>query len=195
MISNNFDALIVLSHLMNKDGELNSESRLRADKAASLFKDNPSQKIITCGWAYRDDSNIKISEAIKFYLINKHKIKSKNILIETNSRDTVGDAVFTRKSFIENSNFKKLAVITNFYHINRAKYIFNFVYGSKYNICFISCDHNDNFLKSESEQDSLKIFKKTFKGIKEGDHNSIYERMLEKHPLYNGDIYSFQEFC
>ena len=191
MNSNNFDALIILSHLMNKDGDLNAESKLRADKAVSIFKDNNSQKIITCGWAYRDDSNLKISEAIRLYLIKNHKIKSKDILLEPKSRDTVGDAVFTRKDLVENFNFKKLAVITSNYHINRAKYIFKFVYGNKFDICFFNSDFNNNLSNRESEEDSLKIFKKTFNGIKEGDINSIYNRMLIGHPLYNGDIYNF----
>ena len=40
---NNFDALIVLSNHMNSSGELNSESKSRADKAAAIFKQNMLQ--------------------------------------------------------------------------------------------------------------------------------------------------------
>ena len=187
MNTNKFDALIVLSHLMNEYGELNLESKLRADKAASIFKNNFSKKIITCGWEYRKDSDLKISEAMKLYLINKHNINSKDIILEPKSRDTVGDAVFTRKYLEENLDFKKLAVITSSYHINRAKYIFNFVYDNKYDISFYNCDLKNNFFKIKSEEESLNIFKKTFSGIKEGDLSSIYKRMIEKHPLYKGN--------
>ena len=60
---NNFDALIVLSNHMNSFGVLNSESKSRADKAAEIFKLSAS-KIITCGCAYREDSALKIAEAM-----------------------------------------------------------------------------------------------------------------------------------
>ena len=180
---NNFDALIVLSNHMNSFGVLNSESKSRADKAAEIFKLSAS-KIITCGCAYREDSALKIAEAMKNYLINRHKISSMNIVIEPNSRDTVGDAVYTRKFLIDKLGFKKIAVITSSYHIARAKHIFHFVYDKNYEISLISCDLNKDINKEESERESLKKFKKTFYGIKHGDIDSIHKRMLKKHPLY-----------
>ena len=178
MNSNNFDALIVLSNHMNKNGDLNSESRLRADKAAEIYKQNNKSKIITCGWAYRADSQIKISEAMKSYLVNFHDIPSNDILLEPKSRDTVGDAVFTRKFIEDKFNFSKLAIITSFFHLNRAKLSF-----------FTSGSINED-QKKDLELESLEKFKKTFYGIKKGELSSIYERMMDKHPLYNNQLYN-----
>ena len=190
MNSNNFDALIVLSNHMNKNGDLNSESRLRADKAAEIYKQNNESKIITCGWAYRADSQIKISEAMKSYLVNFHDIPSNDILLEPKSRDTVGDAVFTRKFIEDKFNFSKLAIITSFFHLNRAKYIFKFIYDKKFQLSFFTSDSINEDQKKDLELESLEKFKKTFYGIKKGELSSIYKRMMDKHPLYNNQLYN-----
>ena len=39
------------------------------------------------------------------------------------------------------------------------------------------------------EEESLNKFRKTFDGIKVGDIEIIYERLINNHPFYNGDIY------
>ena len=51
-----FEAIIMLTNLMDSDGNLNLESRLQADKSAEIYKESFNAKIITCGWDYRKDS-------------------------------------------------------------------------------------------------------------------------------------------
>ncbi len=82
---------------MSKEGELNLESAYRMDVAIEAFKNHEAPYIITCGWAYRDDSTINMADAMKAYAIKKAGVPATAIITETNSRDTVGDAVFSKK--------------------------------------------------------------------------------------------------
>ena len=59
------DAIIVLANKMDQNGLLNSESMARAKKAVEIFNERGISNIVTCGWAYRDDSDIKIADAFK----------------------------------------------------------------------------------------------------------------------------------
>ena len=82
---------------MNSLGELNSESKLRIDRAIIEHIKFPNTPLIVSGWNYRIDYPYSIASRMKAYIISNHKnIKSNLVLMEENSRDTVGDAFFTK---------------------------------------------------------------------------------------------------
>jgi hypothetical protein len=87
--------IIVLGNWIDKSGQLNKESCSRLDPAIDVFRKNKYSFMITCGWDYRDDSNIAIADAMKSYIINNSDISHELVLTETNSRDIVGNALFT----------------------------------------------------------------------------------------------------
>ena len=184
-----YPVIIVLGNLMDSMGELNDESSSRMDLAIDVFHKNSSQFIITCGWDYRSDSNIAIADAMKSYAINNGHISPEVILTDVNSRDTVGDAIFSKKNIVTKKNLSNLLIITSDYHTLRTHKIFSYIYGKQYSIKVLGSKtpKGDDFLKSESE--SLKIFYKTFAGVKSGDDMLIYNRLREKHPFYNGHVY------
>ena len=188
MNKKNFEGIIVLSNLMNSKGVLNNESTIRADKAGEIFKTNKLSKVITCGWNYREDSEIKIADAMANYLHTKHGIPLENLLRVEQSKDTVGDAIFTRKNIIPQYKLRNLLVITSNYHIKRTKEIFNFVYGNDYKLNFFGCNvpFNNDILNAETK--SLMKFKNTFKGINRGNIYEIFDCLLKKHPYYKVDI-------
>lgn len=159
-----YDALIVLANEMDTNGTLNEESVSRADLAAKLAGDLHIPYIITCGWAYRQDSKIKIADAFKAFLISKHSVRAENIITEVNSRDTVGDAVFTRANIVSQKKFRNICVVTSSYHVARTKAIFDFVYGRAYKIDVFGAvaDYDDSVL--EKEKASLNSFNETFFG-------------------------------
>ncbi len=188
-----FDAIIVLSHHMDSSGRLNSESCLRADKAAEIFRSSKKSKIITCGWSYRKDCNIKIADSMSNYLHQKHNVPEENLIRDYKSRDTVGDAVFTRKDILPTYNLKNLAIVTSFYHGERTEEIFRFVYGNEFKLSFFFCDIPLDELNRKSEMDSLISFRETFFGVKAGDIDNIYLRLVQNHPYYNGEIFNFND--
>ena len=184
------DAVIVLANLMDEDGSLNFESRTRADMAIEIFKDKKARNLVTCGWNYRSDSDIKIAEAFRNYISSKFEVDSDSIMTELNSRDTVGDAFFTKVNFAKPLAWKHICVVTSNYHLKRTEEIFNFIYGLDFTIDFYGAEMTYEKTKILEELSSLQAFRETFSNVKQGDDEEIYVRLTEKHPFYNGKIYA-----
>lgn len=183
-----YDALIVLANEMDRDGVLNKESASRANLAAKLANDLQIPYVITSGWAYRHDSTIKVADAFKNYLTSCG-IKDERVITETSSRDTVGDAVFTRAHVVEPRGLRKLCVVTSSYHAPRTKKIFQFVYGSNFliNVVGAEIEFDDEILSKETA--STLAFERTFKDVQEGRLCEIMDAMRHRHPFYNGQVY------
>ena len=182
------ECYVVLGHLMNATGELNDESKKRVLKLSEYVKDKENQLIFFCGWDYRDDSNIKLAQALNDFFIKQITHKHE-IILSDSSRDTVGDAVLLKYHFEEYFAHKKINVFTSDYHIGRAKKIFNFVFNQN-EILMHSAKVKTNKQNDIQEQKSIEAFENTFKDIRPGDINSIYKRLISSHPYYNGKIHS-----
>lgn len=186
---NIYDAIIVLSNLMDGESNLNLESKNRANLAFEIWnQQNCIPKLITMGWAYRNDTNVPISKSMANYLVNKLNVPKEQILSDVLSRDTVGDAFFSRYNFEKFFLKKKIIIITSDYHEKRAHSIFKFIYGENYKIHFSVIETDLKKSKQKDETDSLDQFSNTFNGIKSGDMNKIQNILLQNHPLYNGTI-------
>lgn len=182
------DCIIVLANEMDVAGNLNAESKGRIDLACDTYFDHPGTPLITCGWDYRKDSPLFIGEVLKKYAIDRG-VPAEHITAEINSRDTVGDAVFSKLTLVNKTDWRKILVVTTDYHVARTREIFHFVYGPLFEIEVIGATPFDTPEKQIAEQASIDAFKRTFEGIEPGDDSAIYERLSARHPFYNGDIY------
>ena len=186
---NIYDAIIILSNLMDGESNLNLESKNRANLAFEIWnQQNCIPKLITMGWAYRNDTNVPISKSMANYLVDKLNVPKEQILSDVLSRDTVGDAFFSRYNFEKIFLNKKIIIITSDYHEKRAHSIFKFIYGENYKIHFSVIETDLKKSKQKDETDSLDQFSNTFNGIKSGDMNKIQNILLQNHPSYNGTI-------
>ncbi len=183
------DAVIVLANLMDERGILNTDSYARACLAAELFIETQARYLITCGWAYRGDCDLPISTALKSCIISNYEINPCSILEEDHSRDTVGDAYFTKVNFAVNYRLKNLIVVTSAYHVRRAEKIFRFIYGSEFIINVAGAKTRKNSKIFKHELHSLEVFQNTFKGVLAGDDSQVYSVLRERHPYYNGITY------
>lgn len=183
-----FDCIIVLANEMDKEGNLNLESVSRIKLARDSYFNNPSTTLITCGWNYRKDSELFIGDVMKNYAV-KLGVPPEKIMAEINSRDTVGDAFFTKLNILKNKAWKNILVVTSDYHVDRTSTIFKFIYGAEYSIKVIGSCGFDSLEKQLSEKASLEAFKLTFQNIRQGDGINIYERLSTLHPFYNGVVY------
>jgi hypothetical protein len=185
----NFDAVIVLANQMDINGVLNGESKARAAEAVKIFNNTPSKFLVACGWDYRKDTKIKIADAFKQYITNELGIKSDSVITELNSRDTVGDAYFTKVNLAKPLMWRNLCVVTSDYHVERAQRIFNFIYGARFAIRVFGAFAESNSAILSHERASIKAFKNTFCGVDAGDDEGIFNILKERHPFYNGNIY------
>lgn len=183
-----YDAIIILSNEMGSDGTLNQESIARANYAIRLTDKLNPQFIITSGWAYRQDSLIDIADAVKAYLI-KCGLNSEKIITDSNSRDTVGDAFFSRVNIVEPLKLNKICVVTSNYHVPRTQKIFNFIYGSGFSIDVVGAKVDVTSDIVRKEMSSSRKFKQTFQGVKTGNIKEIYTALRSRHPFYNGEVH------
>lgn len=193
-MSNSPDAVIVLANHMDTKGVLNKESSARVKKAVEVFNATKSKNLVTCGWAYRPDCDIAIADAFKSTLISKFKINPQSIITEINSRDTVGDAFFTKINHAIPRSWRHLCIVTSDYHVKRTEKIFKFIYGPSYCIEVYGAQVGFQIKAIIDEQKSLEAFYETFKGVMSGCDSLILERMRIFHPFYNGLIYKKIQF-
>jgi uncharacterized SAM-binding protein YcdF (DUF218 family) len=181
------DAILVLANLMDPDGNLNSETLDRLSKALDLLKLGEASLVVPCGWAYRDDSDICIADAMATHAELVMGIPKSKIISETASRDTVGDAIFTKRNLANPRNWKSVIVVTSAYHADRTREIFSFVYGRAIDV--VSAASDDTPSLRASERKSSEAFRATFSGVMPGDDAAIFERLTSRHPFYNGEVY------
>jgi uncharacterized SAM-binding protein YcdF (DUF218 family) len=184
-----YAAIIVLANRMDARGSPNAESRARADAAVDAYRNGEAPLIATCGWAYRKDSKMSIAEAILRYIIAQHGVPTGAVIAERDSRDTVGEAVFSKRNLAVPQGWKSLLVCTSAYHVDRAKLIFDRVYGPRCSIDVRGVPSPCDDRVRASELRSVEVFRSTFDGVVPGDDEAIFERLRLRHPFYNGSVY------
>jgi uncharacterized SAM-binding protein YcdF (DUF218 family) len=182
------DALIVLANEMGADGTLTDESLARAGLTLRIARERPTDLVVTCGWPYRPDSAVAIADAFKDHLVGQG-LPAERIVPEVTSRDTVGDAVFTRAKVIDPRGIARLRVVTSAYHVARTRRIFGFVYGDGYDVTVLGATVPEPPGAAEREAASLAAFRRTFAGVNPGDLPSILEALRTRHPFYDGTVH------
>ncbi len=186
-----YDVIIVLGRGINSDGSLPNDSCLRVRKGFELFEQQLANKILMSGlWSYRLTENPVCSEALamKKYAVELG-INPDFILEENHSKDTLGNAYFSKVDFCLPNNWRNIAVVTSDDHLNRTKYIFDIVFGNDFEIDYYSSKHNPDH-KAEDlkrENNSLHVLKEVISGIQAGDHQSIWNVMQTHHPGYSNN--------
>lgn len=128
-----FDAIIVLG-----GGVSSKDWKARVDKAVQLHGKWLAPRIIMSGkFGALQKRAVTEADEMRRYAISRG-VKGEAILKEEESRDTVGNAFFTRKNVLEPNGWKKIIVVTSDYHVPRARMIFKKVLGKKYLIKFES---------------------------------------------------------
>ncbi len=190
---------IVLANLMSERGVLNDETIARINLAAQLESGQESHLIMLCGWDYRADCDIAIADAMREYLRVHHPRLAQKAICQRLSRDTVGDAVFSRiylDELVGSDALDAVCIVTSDYHVHRTKKIFEFVFWED---CSVFVKGASGFERNDStmnEAESLAAFRKTFGNATPGDINSIYSSLRDAHPFYNGAVYPrIEELC
>jgi len=114
----------------------------------------------------------------------KNQISQEDIILEEESRDTQGNAYFT-KQLVKKNNWKNVLVVTSDFHLLKTKFFFDFIYGPEYNIQYLEVNSNLPKEKtrdiSKSEKKSQEIMEKIYteNKIQKGEDKKI-KVLLEK---------------
>jgi uncharacterized SAM-binding protein YcdF (DUF218 family) len=179
------DVIIVLGNDPRPSKKIPDLMKSRLNACINYYQKIPSPVILSGGYAlsYEKDPGFREAKIMKDFLLKKGIPKEK-IILECKSRDTAGNALFT-KQIVQKHNWKNILIITSDFHIKRTKTTFNFIYGNGYKIKVKGIKTNFPSEKAREikkrELHSIKGLKQVCKlnNIKKGDHSAI-AKLLKK---------------
>ncbi|MFH1425475.1 MAG: YdcF family protein [archaeon] len=157
------DVIIILGHDSDK-GKLSDLAKSRVDKGLDVYGKTKAKILMSGGYSlqHKKDPGYREAELMKEYAVGKG-VPEKDILIEIESRDTNGNAYFT-KQIAKSKKWKDIVVVSSDFHMFKVKYFFNFVYGKGYNTSYRS---SKSGFKKKEINDVMKKERKSVKGMKE----------------------------
>jgi len=184
------DAIIILGGGISQEGALSQITINRLEKGIELFKKKVSENIVVSGkYNFMEDyiPNITEARAMSKYLERKGIPKEK-IILEEESKDTIGNAFFTKTNVLEPRKWRTIIVITSEFHIQRTKYVFKKILGEKYKIYFVEASSGFSDYKIKElimkEQKVLNLVKQWLDKIPDGEDKLIKNLLYTKHPAY-----------
>jgi hypothetical protein len=152
-----YDCIVIPGGGVDSNGSPSAWVSARLDRAIEMASLTSYFLVLSRGTTHRppllDKHSFPIDEASASaaYLIERN-IPSHKILIENWSLDTIGNAYFARQCILEPMELYRLAIITNDFHMNRTKLIFDWVFSltnstkdrcEKYQIVYFTVNNQD----------------------------------------------------
>jgi len=174
------EAIIVLGYESN-NGKLSGLCSQRLERAFELYSEEKVPVILSGGYSLKVKKGVGTSEAktMKRTAI-KLGINEKDIILEEESRDTQGNAYFT-KQIIKQKGWSRILVVTSDFHLIKAKFFFDFIYGPRFNISYEDVKANlskkEHKEIEEKERKSKEVMVKMYRdnGIKPGEDKRVME--------------------
>lgn len=160
------------------DGEPSPEAKLRVDCGIDRFKKSHDAVLVFSGeCALANTLAISEAESMAIYA-RKKGIDKECIKLENRSRDTIGNAYFSRL-LIDEHNITDVEIVTSYWHIPRVEYAFSRVFGSNYTLTFVPSKTCANIIeRHQKERKFLELTRVFFEGIHSGDMQHILQRLL-----------------
>ncbi len=169
---------IVLGGGISAEGVLPFWTEDRLNKAVKLYHTSMVSKLLLSGKG-RDDFPVTEAKAMGDYLIAKN-IPPKDIIREELSRDTIQNAFFSAIIHLIPMCIKSAVIITNKFHLQRSKMIFDHVLGNIIHLEYLSVsDKNiDEKLlnqRNHTEQELIIFYRQLFSSFDKGDLKAIHD--------------------
>lgn len=185
-----YDCICILGYAFDHNYKLPPHIYPRIIKTAELFHRGVAPYIAVCGkWTLARDLQLPLppateAEEMKKMLVEQGVPESR-IIKEEESKDTIANAYFFKTKIVIPHNFRNILVVCANYHVGRASFIFNKVFGDEYTIYFLSSPtglmKDTVFLE---QQNQLFLAQQQFlKNMKEGDHEYLKDKLYEFHTL------------
>lgn len=154
-----FDAVVVLGGGVG----VGSASHYRVLKAIEILGDGLSDRLILTG--SREEMLFMKSVAIG-------RASPDRIVECEPSRTTVGNAYYVKLKALE-LNLRRLAVVTSYYHVERARKIFEWVLGEGFEIELFYNSNEPANAQAEERERRLILLTPILTLFKKGDHETI----------------------
>lgn len=192
--------IVVLGGGIDLQGKIPLYVYSRLDEAIRLQKSLGCKILVSGEYSFLYDKvKPPFTEAfgMQKYLLGKG-ISIDQILLEERSKDTVGNAYYSKKYIFIPLRQKEAIIITSDFQVERVKYIFHKIFGQKYKLKIIGI--KSELPDSEREvawQRQRELLLKTqalLSNMKDGDHNFLKDRIYkfkfykEKRPAWVRDF-------
>ncbi len=184
------DAIVVLGRGLHADGTLPHLARQRVQRAAELFAWETAPRIIFSGrCSLMTDEVPPCSEA---RAMADHALAlglpPAALLLEEDSRDTIGHAHLVLRTFLEPNDWMSIRVVTSDFHIQRASWVFQKVLGLGFDVSFSPApselDHSTIAARARDESDIAAFLMEWLADIPDGDPLALARFIWQEHPGY-----------
>ena len=176
---------VVLGSGLAADGSAHPVTEMRARSAAQLLREQPV-KLICSGSRPPDDDGVHGSTEAEVMaeIVRSEGIDASRILIEDQSFDSFGNAIFTARRYLSEYEEGTLYVVTSDFHMPRALYIFSQVLGPDWNVTAYGVpdwEHEDRQPGAPAAMQRALAF---FADIEAGDLDACEEKLFSIIPAY-----------
>jgi hypothetical protein len=184
------DAIVVLGSTVNVDGSLPLLAEQRVARAAQLHTAGVAPHVIFSGCCnLTADEAPPMSEAAAMAAYAESLgVPRDAVLLEDEARDTIGNAYFVQRRFLEPNGWTSIRVVTSDFHVPRTTWVFQKILGPGYDVSFspasTELDATIIAARARAEGDIITFLMEWIGPITEGDRPAIERFMHEEHPAY-----------
>ncbi|HEX2190167.1 MAG TPA: YdcF family protein [Longimicrobiaceae bacterium] len=184
------DAIVVLGGGVHADGTLPRVARARVERAAEIFHGGIAPRLVLSGLCGLTEPEPPVSEAAAMAAYAAELgVPREALLLEDESRDTLGNAYFTRERYLEPNGWSSIRVVTSDFHLSRAAWVFRKVLGGAYDFSFVSAASGFSpreLIDRAVEECRILIFlNEWLEALEEADDAALDRLMVHEHPGYS----------
>ena len=184
------DALLVLGGGVNADGSLPPLARRRVERAAELFRRGAAPRLILsgrCGLMRRREPDVTEAQAMASYAAELG-VPRDALLLEDSSKDTIGNAYFTKREFLTPHGWTAIRVVTSDFHVRRAAKVLRKIWGTSYRVAFDAVPSSHSLfqrVRRRVDEWRLSVFvTRWLAPLPDGDEQAIERFIWQDHPAY-----------
>jgi uncharacterized SAM-binding protein YcdF (DUF218 family) len=184
------EVIIVAGAGITPEGTLPPIAKKRVEKAIAVRGNNPTPLIFAGKWSLLLDVQPPKTEAdaMRDYARHIADIPDEQLLTETHSMDTAGNAYFCKTQIIEPRRWLGITVVTSEFHLDRTEYLCNKIFGPHYSLEYVAANsglsEQDMRQKAPLERTLLDFYKRLFAKVDDGDNHAIWQA-LQNLPGYS----------
>jgi uncharacterized SAM-binding protein YcdF (DUF218 family) len=184
------DALVVLGRGVDPDGSLPRLAKQRVERAAELYAWEVAPRIIFSGRCslMTDVVPHQTEAAAMFEYALSLGLPRNRLLVEEESRDTIGNAYFVLRRYLEPNDWNSIRVVTSDFHIQRTAWVFQKVLGLGYDVSFSPApselDHSTIAARAREESDISTFLMDWIGTLPDGDPIALARLIWQEHPGY-----------
>ncbi|MCC7531795.1 MAG: YdcF family protein [Candidatus Melainabacteria bacterium] len=176
---------VVLGSGLAADGSANPVTDMRARTAAQLLRQREIKLICSGSRPPDDDGSHGLTEAqVMADIVRSEGIDGSRILIEDQSFDSFGNAIFTARRHLADKPEGILYVVTSQFHMPRALYIFSQVLGPGWQVIAYAVPDWELEHRQTGAPAAMERALAFFDGIAAGDLDACEKKLFRVIPAY-----------